>query len=64
MSGLTFRERFRIAAVSVDRGKRSALGGAFGSSLLRWSVAVPPAGQLLIVPQDLHTADPSFWHEI
>jgi len=64
MSGLTFRERFRIAAVSVDRGKRSAMAGVFGSPLLRWSVAAPPAGQLLIVPQDLRTADPSFWHEI
>lgn len=64
MSGLTFRERFRIAAVSVDRGKRSAIGGVLGSPLLRWSVAAPPAGQLLIVPQDLRTADPSFWHEI
>ena len=64
MSGLTFRERFRIAAVSVDRGKRSTMAGMFGAPLLRWSVATPPAGQLLIVPQDLRTADPSFWHEV
>ena len=29
-----------------------------------WSVAPRPVDRLLIVPQDLRTADPSFWREI
>src|SRR5690606_13614457 len=31
---------------------------------LRWRYGAPSAEQLLIVPQDLRTADPSFWHEV
>ncbi|MDX2308626.1 MAG: heparinase II/III family protein [Hyphomicrobium sp.] len=32
--------------------------------MLRWAFRPAGAGQLLIVPQDLRTADPSFWQEM
>ncbi|MGI9402981.1 MAG: heparinase II/III family protein [Hyphomicrobium sp.] len=64
MSVLTLKERLRIAALSADRSKRSAIAGMLSSPFLRWSFGPPAADQLLLVPQDLRTADPSFWHEI
>ncbi len=64
MFDLTLKERIRIAALSAERSKRSAIVGMLASRLLGWSFTPPPADQLLIVPQDLRTADPSFWREI
>ncbi len=64
MFDLTFKERIRIAALSAERSKRSAIVGMLASRILGWSFTPPPADQLLIVPQDLRTADPSFWREI
>ncbi len=64
MFDLTFKERLRIAALSAERSKRSALAGVLASRILGWSIAASPADRLLIVPQDLRTADPSFWREI
>ena len=64
MSDLTLRERIRNAALSVEGSKGSAVVGMLASRLLGWSVAPPPADQILIVPQDLRTSDPSFWREI
>ncbi len=64
MFDLTLKERFRIAAQSVERSKRAALAEVLASRILGWSLAAPPADRLLIVPQDLRTADPSFWREI
>ena len=64
MFDLTLKERLRIAAQSVERSKRSALAEVLASRILGWSLAAPPADRLLIVPQDLRTADPSFWREI
>ncbi len=64
MFDLTLKERLRIAALSAERSKRSALAGILASRIMGWSLAAPPADRLLIVPQDLRTADPSFWREI
>jgi uncharacterized heparinase superfamily protein len=64
MFDLTLKERLRIAALSAERSKRSALAGLFASRLLGWSLVAPAADRLLIVPQDLRTADSSFWREI
>ncbi len=64
MFDLTLKERLRIAARSVERTKRAALTEVLSSRLLGWSLAAPSADRLLIVPQDLRTADPSFWREI
>ena len=64
MFELTLKERIRNAALVAERSKRSAVVGMLASRLLAWSFTPSPADQLLIVPQDLRTADPSFWREI
>ena len=61
---VTFSERMRISALVADRSRRALVTRALNSPLLRWSHGSPAIDQLLIVPQDLRTADPSFWREI
>lgn len=63
MSRLSMSERLRIAALSGDRSRRQAVSRALASPFLRWSHGAA-ADQLLILPQVLRTADPSFWREI
>lgn len=63
MLRLSITERMRLAALGVDRTRRAAVAQALGSPLLRWRYGSPIAERLLIVPQDLRTADPSLWHE-
>ncbi len=64
MARLSVPERLRLAALSGDRSRRRAVSRALSSPLLRWSYGAAIADQLLIVPQDLRTADPSFWREV
>ncbi len=64
MLRLSITERMRLAALGVDRTRRAAVAQALGSPLLRWRYGSQVADRLLIVPQDLRTADPSLWHEI
>jgi len=64
VADLTLRQRFRIAALAADRSRRSTIAGMLSSPLMRWQFRPTAANQLLIVPQDLRTADPSFWSEI
>jgi uncharacterized heparinase superfamily protein len=64
MAEMTFRDRLKIAALSAERSQRSAIAQTLATWLPAWSVASHPVDRLLIVPQDLHTADPSFWREI
>jgi len=64
MAEMTFRDRLKIAALSAERSHRSAIAQKLGAWLPAWSVASSPVDRLLIVPQDLRTADPSFWREI
>jgi uncharacterized heparinase superfamily protein len=61
---LTLKERIRNVALSAEGSTASAMVGMLASRLLGMSFATSPADQLLIVPQDLRTADPSFWREI
>lgn len=63
MLRLSISERVRLAALAADRGRRAAVAQALGSPLLRWRYGPAVAEQLLIVPQQLRTADPSLWHE-
>ncbi len=63
MSRLSITERVRLAALSADRSRRAAVAQALGSPLLRWRYGSAVAEQLLIVPQELRTSDPSLWHE-
>jgi uncharacterized heparinase superfamily protein len=65
MAELTLKDRLRKAAMTVDEpGKRSAVMNALAGPLRRWVGQATPVDHLLIVPQDLRTADPSFWHEM
>jgi uncharacterized heparinase superfamily protein len=65
MAELTLKERLRKAALTVDEpGNRSALIGMLAGPLKRWTEPRTPVDHLLIVPQDLRTADPSFWSEL
>lgn len=64
MSRLSVSERMRVASLTADQSRRAALSRLLYSPFLRWRYGAPAADQLLIVPQDLRTADPSFWHEV
>ena len=64
MSGLNVSERFKIRSLSVERLRRRAMTLTLSSPLLRWRYAGSAADQILIVPQELRAADPSFWSEI
>lgn len=64
MAEMTFRDRLKIAALSAERSQRSAVAQTLAAFLPAWSFASRPVDRLLIVPQDLRTADSSFWREI
>lgn len=60
---MSVTERLRITRMAVDRSRRSTVSRLL-TPFQRWRYSAPAAAQLIIVPQDLRTADPSFWHEI
>lgn len=64
MSGLSFAERLKIQTLSAEQARRRVLTRTLSSPLLRWRYGSSSPDQILIVPQDLRTADPSFWGEI
>jgi uncharacterized heparinase superfamily protein len=64
MAELTLKERLRQAARTVEAARRSPIVGALAAPLQRWTEPRTPVDHLLIVPQDLRTADPSFWDEL
>jgi uncharacterized heparinase superfamily protein len=64
MSSLNVTERLKIRSLSVERLRRRALTRALSSPIFRWRYAGTGADQILIVPQELRAADPSFWSEV
>lgn len=64
MSGLNLTERIKIRTLSVEQSRRKVLTRALASPLLRWRYGSSAPDQILIVPQELRAADPSFWFEI
>lgn len=64
MTGLNFSERLKIRTLSAEQMRRRALTRALSSPLLRWRYGSSAPDQILIVPQELRAADPSFWFEI
>jgi uncharacterized heparinase superfamily protein len=64
VASLTLAEHTRLARLATDRVRRAALARVLGSRLLRWRYGAPVADELLIVPPELRTADPSFSAEI
>ena len=63
-SRLKLSERIRITHLAADRLRRGAISSVLYSPPFRWQFGASAAEQLLIVPQDLRTADPSFWDEV
>ncbi|MFT5509522.1 MAG: putative heparinase superfamily protein, partial [Hyphomicrobiaceae bacterium] len=61
---LTLTERSRLARIAVDRTRRSLVARALRSPVLKWRYGAPTVDELLIVPQELRTADPSFAGEL
>jgi len=64
LASLTIAEQTRLARLATDRVRRAAVARLLSSRLLRWRYGAPVADELLIVPQELRTADPSFADEI
>ncbi|MFN0219369.1 MAG: heparinase II/III family protein [Hyphomicrobium sp.] len=63
MTDLSLAERLKIRSLAVERTRRRALTVTLSSPLLRWRFS-GGGEQILIVPQDLRAADPSFWFEV
>lgn len=61
---LTLSERAHFAMLAADKSRRRTVSRIMASPLMRWRYGIPLADQLLIVPPDLRTADPSFFREI
>lgn len=64
MSSLTLTERSRLARLAADRTRRALVARALRSPLLSWRYGRPAAEELLLIPQELRTADPSFAEEL
>ncbi len=61
---LTLGERAHFAMLAADKSRRRTMSRIMASPLMRWRYGVPLADQLLIVPPNLRTTDPSFFREI
>lgn len=64
MPRLSLGERARVTWLASERARRRVVSRALYSRLLRWRYGSTVADQLLIIPQDLRTRDPSFWREV
>jgi uncharacterized heparinase superfamily protein len=64
MSNLTPGERLYLMRLAVARTRRRALSRTMGSRALRWLAGPAIADELLIVPPDLRTPDPSLFEEL
>jgi uncharacterized heparinase superfamily protein len=64
MSARTFQERRLVIRLLADRAGRAAMTSVLQSPVLRWRYGAPEIDELLWVPQELRTADPSFAREI
>lgn len=64
MAGLSLTERLKIRSLAVEQSRRRMVTRTLSSPLLRWRYGSSSADQILIVPQELRAADPSFWTEV
>lgn len=64
MARLKISERIRITQLAADKLRRGAVTSVLNAPPFRWQFGASAAEQLLIVPQDLRTADPSFLNEV
>lgn len=61
---MSLSERLRIASLAAERSRRAAVARVLNTPPFRWRYGSSTLGDILIVPQDLRTADPSFWPEV
>ncbi len=64
MASNTMSERMRLAAMAATHAGRAAIKTVIGSAPMRWVAGPPAAHTLLLIPQDLRTADPSLSAEM
>ena len=64
MTTLTLNERRRLIRLVLDRTGRSVMSRVRYSPLVRWNFGAPVTDELLLVPQELRTADASFADEV
>ena len=64
MTKLTPGERLHLLRLAAGRTRRRALSRAMRTRALRWLAGPAFADELLIVPQDLRTPDPSLFEEM
>jgi len=64
MASESYSAQTRLAADVAARARRHAMCLLHQSSLYKWRYRGAPIEQLVLVPQDLRTADPSFASEI
>ncbi len=64
MIRLTPGERLHLARLALARSRRRALSRAMRTRALRWLAGPAIADELLIVPPDLRTPDPSLFEEL
>lgn len=63
MARLTTGERWNLTRLAVARAGRRAVSSTLRLPALRWWAGPAVADELIIVPQDLRTPDPSFLEE-
>jgi uncharacterized heparinase superfamily protein len=64
MTNNSMTDKARLARIAADRAKRAATGRLRRSRLYRWRFMGPPASHLLFLPQEIRTADPTFFAEL
>lgn len=64
MANNNMTERVRLAAMAASHASRAAMKTVVGSRPMRWVAGPPAAHTLLLIPQDLRTADPSLSAEM
>ena len=64
MSKLLNIERGRLAFLAADRARRAARGYVLRSPVFQWRTNRFNPDEVIIVPQELRTADPSFFLEV
>ena len=64
MTALNLHERANIWRLASGRASRVAMARALGSPLLRWRYGAALAEEIVLVPQELRSADPSFANEL
>ena len=64
MTALTIDERRRLVQLLLGRAPPFAVSRVLHSPLMRWQFGAPVADEILLMPQEMRTADASFADEI